>query len=198
MTEREVDEVLERANSAANRPAKLHSPGTGGSKPKVSTEEARHRRQMMSSALAQGFPTDAIYTQFNHEFGLSEEQTRRLMREVRAQWEAEDSEEARYAAAKQRRRLWDHIREARKAGKWAAVANLEKVLASVEGTDQPTETALAGDGARLSDAILAILGQTKEGDVRIMIERQILHITGADPRVLAKTSTVIDAEGEEV
>ena len=186
MTDAELQEVLDD-DSEANVPQRL--PGHQGSVPRLSPIETRERRALMTAALANGIARDAIIFQFTNKYSMSERAVGDLMAEVRAMWDDEDAESARYARGAARRRIGGHLREASKDRKWTAVANLEKVLAEIEGTNVTDEEKPVDVDARLSEAILAVLGATDTKDVRIMIERQRTFI-----ELGGRNGTVVEAK----
>lgn len=193
-TQAEAEAVLADldARGEPNVPQRLPAKGTGGTQSYVSTTDARERRRLMSVALAQGIPMDSIYEQFSVTYGMSEGATKRLVTEVRAAWDDEDSEDLRYAKHAARRRLRQQIREAAKDRKWTAVANLEKVLCSVEGTHREEDETPTDIDARLSDALLHELKLKDTKEVRIMIERQRMFVEIGPS---AEKEQVIDAGG---
>ena len=157
---------------APNVPAVLPDRGLRGPSPPVSVPEQRARRNAMSSALQQAPGSDAIVATFAKQFGMTETATRMLMRETRAMWDDDDAESSRYKKAAQERRLLSHIGKASKAGKFTALANLEKVYSDVAGTNIHEEDQPIDVDTRLSDALLAELGGLDMKEVRILISTE--------------------------
>ena len=186
MTEAELQRTL-ADDSAPNVPQVL--PGHQGSVERVPVEQARERRALMTAALANGISRDAIVQQFENKYGMNPDSVGALMADVRAMWDDEDAEAARYAKGAARRRITGHIREASKDRKFTAVANLEKVLADVEGTNVNDDELPADLNSRLSDAVLHILGAAETKDVRIMIESQRMFIELGE-----RDGTVVEAK----
>lgn len=179
--ETEVDQLLNA--EGPNAPQRVTGSLTGP-RPYVSPAEAQHRRQNMAAALIAGASKDSIFATFvDKPFYMSEQQIIDLMRQVRASWLEEDAENADYERSAASRRLKRHVQRAADAGRWAAVAALEKVLADVTGTaipQTPTNT-----NQRLHDAVITVLGELALDPERLRqeIERQ---------------RRAIDTEGEEV
>jgi len=193
MTEAEMQATL-ADDAAPNVPQRL--PGHAGSKPRLSTVDARERRALMSAALSNGISRDAILQQFSNKYKMSDHSIGVLMADVRAMWDDEDAEAARYEKGAAKRRLNGHIREAVKDRKWTAVANLEKTLSDIQGTSINEEEKPADVDARLSEAVLAVLGAADTKDVRIMIERQRAYIElGSQDGTAKVLPEVIEAEG---
>lgn len=184
MTEAELAELDDPA--APNVPARM--PGHQGPQAIVTVDVQRDRRAAMSSLMSQGVSTDGLLSAFSSNFGMTESATRALITEVRAMWDDDDAEAARYARGAAKRRLHRHIQSASKDRKWTAVANLEGVLASVEGTDVQEEDKPIDTNARLTEALLGLLGETDTKDVRIMIEKERMYIelSGRDGTVQHK------------
>ncbi len=176
MTDAEVQALL-ADKTQPNRPMALAGQATGSldSAP-VTTEAARERREAMSQALARGVSPDRIIQTFSKKYGMGTAGVRTLMKEVRAMWDEEDAETMRYAKAAARRRILPVIAKATAEKRYAAVANLEKVLADVEGTALPEEEINQGVDARLTDAVIAVLGSEDEKTVRLMIEKERMYV----------------------
>ncbi len=168
MTEAELAKLDD--SSAPNVPAKL--PGHPGPNTSVSVAEQRERRSIMSGMLSQGVDKEDIQLAFAQKFGMTDVAIRNLTKEVRGMWEDDDAESLRYAKSGARRRILRSIREANKDRKYTAVANLEKTLADIEGTNVvPEEKPLEVD-SRLNDAVLAMLGASDSRSLRILVESE--------------------------
>ena len=172
MTEAELAELDDP--DAPNLPARL--PGHQGPQSLVLVAEQRARRSAMSSAFQQGAGAETILATFASKFSMTEDATRKLMAEVRAMWDDDDAEGARYEKASQKRRLLGHIGKASKAGKWTAVGNLEKVYADVVGTNIHEDDKPVDMDTRLSDAVLTELGAMDTKEVRILIQTERIFI----------------------
>lgn len=205
MRKSEIQDLL-NDTSLLNEPATL----AGGARtPTVSQDEARERRVMMSSALAQGLGQDQIIGLFAAKYSMTETGVKALMREVRKQWKEEDAELAEHSRAAARRRIQTHISRAAAAGKWSAVASLESVLSEVEGTVAPEPVGNSDDLLnRVSNALMAQMQLTDPATIRVMIDRERILIekggvvdqpTDVRPKssVLARQNE-IDVSGESV
>lgn len=145
----------------------------------LSVEEHRQRRIVCSRLLHTALTFDEICEIMARPvlpngrpgFRMSVAQVRQLITEIYARWADEDAGGEPYRKAAARRRIAEELRDARKAGAWTAIANLEKVLACIEGTNAPIEVSTPA-GTRLSDALLAVLGASEELEVRELIERE--------------------------
>lgn len=178
----EVQQLLQA--EGPNEPARLPDLGLSGPREHVSPAMARKRRQAMAVAMTAGAGRDAIFAVFTDptgDFKMSEQQVVELQREVRLQWADEDRENQGTVRAATTRRLLRSIEKAGNAGRWAAVAALEKVLADVQGTSVP-EPPVDVD-QRLRAAVWAVLEDIPPEELDGLIARRALYL---------------DAEGEEV
>lgn len=199
MTEAELAELDDP--DAPNEPTTLV--GHRGSSAMVPVQEQRERRGTMSAALAAGANSDQLIASFAKQYGMTETGTRNLMREVRAMWDDDDSESSKYKRSAQERRLLNHIQKAVKAGKFTAVANLEKEYTSVSGTGIHEDDKPIDVDSRLTEAILKEIGAMDTQSVRIMIqdEKTFIELTKHDgtvhsnKRLDSGKTEIIDVKG---
>jgi hypothetical protein len=170
-----------------NVPEKLPGGGLSGSLAVVSPEEARKRRMVLSRLMASSISDDEIIEMMGTKFLLTRQAVRSMMRDVYSQWAEEDKERSPYQkhAAKRRIRKW--LGDASKDGSWTAVANLEKVLSSIEGTQEPIEVSTPAND-RLSEAMLAVLGNMDPTKVRKLIDRGKVLYTDGKVEVLGRSN----------
>ena len=177
-----------------NVPAQLGAAHVG-TKAYVGVEQRRIRRNAMSTALSNGVSNDELYATFDKLYGMTEIAVNNLRAETLAIWDDEAADQVRYAKPAAKKRLRKHIIKASSDGSWTAVANLEKVLMDIEGTADVQEAAQSGE-SRLTEAVLSLLGQTDEKDMRILIERERMYIeiNGHDAATKSTIPT-FDVEG---
>jgi len=193
MTEAEVNKILDD-KSEPNQPLRLGS--STGTRPKVDPVEARERRSTMSALVMGGVSREQIAHTFAVKFGMSEDATRTLYAEVVEIWAQEDSDALKVSRGAARRRILNHIAGAAKDHKWTAVAGLEKVLSEVEGTIAPEIAADAGGNeARLTGAIMKMLGNKDPTEIRILIEKERMLIH-AQTRAEAEQPRIYDLQGQ--
>lgn len=107
--------------------------------------------------------------------------TRQMMDEIYAEMAEEADERKPYLKIMAQHRIHSELRSAVKDRSWSAVANLEKVLSGIEGTQEPLEVKVEA-GARLTEAIMAKLGETDTAKIRELIERgKRLQETNEEP-----------------
>lgn len=174
-------------------------PGIRGGSVIVSPAEGRRRREIMSRMLASGASEDAVLEAFTRPtlsdgspgFAMSEIRVRALISEVRAAWSDEDNASKKYNKAAAIRRHLQHIPKAAAKGQWSAVAMLEKNLASIQGTASAIKVDIGGS-ARLSEAVLAVLGEADPVEIRRLVdeETQLLR-AGSKPPAAAIQATVV-------
>lgn len=147
------------------------------------TFEARRRRSAVSAMLRSGYTDDEIFeivssraTMKNGQLGLglTRAEMRGEMHKVYAQWASEDSERNPYDKSAAIRRLAKHIREASAAGKWTAVANMEKVLGMIQGTIEPAggPTVNVITPSRWTDAVMVKVTTLQPDEFREIVEEQ--------------------------
>jgi hypothetical protein len=118
---------------------------------------------------------------FAAEHGLSSGASDQLMKEVVSELQEESKERAGINKAASERRLLRHIQRASTVGQYAAVAKLEETLARVQGTLEPDRIEI-GASQRLTDAILAVLGQQDPAEVRTLVAEGVEVIDVEAPK----------------
>jgi hypothetical protein len=176
-----VDELL--ATEGINEPQQLHSQGTTGPRPVVPKEEQKARRLVMERLLASVVSDHEIEAMMIKQFRMTPEAVRVLTRETFARWEEEDARRKGYLKSAARRRIGDHIIQASKGKSWTAVANLEKVLASIEGTNAPIELHTSAD-VRVTQAVMGVLGEMDPARVRELVKQELELLSDEDAALL--------------
>ncbi len=164
-------------SDAPNEPEALPLQGVRGAHSRITETERRERREYLSYLLASGRSRDGIFQAMLRKFGTKKEPVQRLIREIYSDWAEEDAERKPFLKNAARKRLYRHIEAAANAGSWTAIANLEKVLASIEGTAEPIEISTPAT-TRLSEALVQVLNETDPAEVRKMIdsEKQLVEL----------------------
>jgi len=159
--------------------------------------QARRRRKVIEQMLRTGYSDDEICeaaagaTLPSGEPGLSmtRSEVREEMYRIYAQWASEDQERMPYSKSMAVRRLNVHIRKAAAAGKWTAVAAMEKVLGSIQGTiEQPNQITIQ-TGDRFTEAAIKRLTGMDPAEYRQIIEeqRRILNVTSQSQSTVIPT-----------
>lgn len=126
-------------------------------------------------------------------FKMTEPAVRQLMDKIYAEWANDDDHWQERARPAARRRIYDHIRGAKKDGKWNAVANFEKTLSKIEGTEYDAAAPMASS-AVLSDAMKEVMTELEAEEIEELIqeERDFMDSHSALP-----ASGIIDIQRSE-
>ena len=193
MRKDEIDEIL-GDNTEPNEPKKTALiGGTTGKRnvTKLHEDDARKRKEEIARMLANGATRVAIHrfmglTQFPGPNGtlikgyaMSEHDVDVMIKAIYAEWEEEEAEYRRYAKNKSERRILAEINDARRENQYGAVANLEKVLMAIQGTEQPPEIPQQID-SRITDALLQFFGELDPKEMRVLIERERMEFFEGD------------------
>lgn len=156
----------------ANRPAKLAGGGLSGPQDTTARDRRRAQRAALVCLLADGVPLDEIREKMAEDHELTHEQTDLMLEEARSKLleEHDHTEPIKRAAAEHR--ILRHIRAAAGRNQWGAVGQLEKTLATVQGTEQPKVSRLEID-ARLQAATLSMLGALEPTEVQRLIAEEL-------------------------
>lgn len=176
-----------------NKPEKLPDGGLSGQQQNVSPEMARKRRIVLSRLMSSTISDDEIYEMMNNTFGLKRHAVRSMMNDVFSQWSEESKTRAPYKKHAQVRRLHSEIQKAVKDASWSAVANLEKVLAMVEGNFEPLEINTPASD-RLGEAVLTVLGEMDPRRVRSLIDKGRVLYTNGKVEILDKEPAQLPGE----
>lgn len=194
VSDAQVDELLAQPPEA---PTRLD--GAPVRQRHVSAELARARRQAVSQLMAAGTGNDEIIrlmglaqlrdpaTQVTKPgFALTEQQTMHVMLDVQRMWDHEDATRGEMAKSASIRRHHDHIQKASKKGAYTAVAMLESNLSKIEGTNEPLRIEV-NDGARMTDAVLRVLGDVDPAKLRALVDKQrIIEANGVEVKKLGR------------
>lgn len=150
----------------------------------IDAREQRMRRTSLSRLMAAGKSDDRIFDLMDEEFGMSEDQVRKLMKKIFKSWETEDKERQPHVKAAARRRIYDEIDKAAELAQYNAVASLEKTLSSVEGTSEPENTKTPAD-ARQINALIFVLGDMpQERLLGLVQEEKAMRLPSASANLL--------------
>jgi len=144
----EIDALM--ATKGENRPAmeQVHVP----------PDDQMQRREILARLLQTGRSDDEIITVMSAKFGLNRAGVRRLEEEVFASWQEQSRRRKPHEKHAQHMRLLSHIREAIQDRDYKAVANLEKVVATILGHNEPQEIQIRSN-MRQVEALEQLLGE---------------------------------------
>ena len=141
--------------------------------------DSRRRQVFVAQLLRSGYSDDEIFELVKAKFAKSgvrgfdmdRTQLREAIYKVYASWAQEDEDRAPYVKTMAVRRLYKHIQDASRDEKWSAVANMEKVLAMIQGTiEEPDKRLPQGD--RWADLAVAKAAQMDPEKFREIVENQ--------------------------
>jgi hypothetical protein len=142
--------------------------------------------------FANGVDRIAIIAECRKRFGIGKTITLNLLAEVLKEWGRIEDERRPHHRIAQIRRLQSHIAAARSDKKWAAVANLERLLAQILGTLEPLEVRVKADVVVKESLELAVSSLTHD-QIRELANRQ-RELEGDNALQLPAAREVIDAE----
>jgi hypothetical protein len=193
MRKDEIDEILGN-DDEPNEPKKTALIGGANGKrnvTKLHEDDAKKRKEEIATLLVNGATRDSICrimgrSQFRGPDGrlikgyaMSEHEVDVVIKSIYAEWEEEEAEYRRYAKNKSERRILAEITQARTDKQFGAVANLEKVLMAIQGTEQPPELPQQVD-SRITDALLQFFGELDPKEMRVLIERERVEFFAGD------------------
>lgn len=149
----------------------------------VPPEERRERDDAIERLLVAGLNRTRINSAMAERYGMSRSAVDNAIRRVRARWVEEERENRPSYKAAAIRRLVGHVAEARQAKNWASVAQLERLLAEIQGTREPMEVQVNLD-ISLPEAAMRVVAALPPDRFRALIDEQ------RRIRALAATTTV--------
>lgn len=105
----------------------------------VQKNERIKRRQALSALLAGGVPREEMDQLMARDHGMTVHAVSALLSQVVKGWADEELERRPQWKRAAMRRMHGHIAAARGAKNWSAVAQLERLLAQMQGTLEPLE-----------------------------------------------------------
>ena len=158
-----------------------------------SLEEARLRRRLIISMLADGHDDIRIREEMTLRFGMSPTAVRSLQKRVLNEWSAADVERRPHEKRLQVRRILRHIQAAKDAKQHSAVASFEELLAQINGTLEPVEVHVQAE-ATVRESVMVVLAQMKPDRVQRLADQQRLLRAKLDKKPLP----ILDVEAEPV
>jgi hypothetical protein len=129
---------------------------------------------MLMQLLASGVDTREIHHVMQAKRGMTKQAITKLMRNVEEELREEDREMTPLVRAKQVRRLHTHIARAVGDKSWNAVASLERLLAQVRGTMEPTTINVNVD-ATVREAVVHVLAGMPPEGLNALLDGMPLH-----------------------
>lgn len=129
----------------------------------------------MKQLLINGVSTAEIQSVMQAEYGMSDDETREMVRRVGELIVSESRERAPLKKALAEQRLHRHIIQASKRNQWGAVSALEHTLARVQGTEEPVVEKIQIDH-RIVAASIQMLGTMSEDEVQALIAEDLAAV----------------------
>jgi len=129
------------------------------------------RKAVASALLANGAAHSSIRLELAKRFGMTNKATDRLVQTIFDEWRETDAARAEHQRSAQIRRLQSHIVAAREAGKYAAVATLERLLADILGTLEPIRVEVSAS-VQVQQSVLHVLSSMNAEQIRQLANRQ--------------------------
>lgn len=166
---------LNGVSPGENEPADIagKSPGM-----KIAHTEAQARRSFIELSLMDGHPDCDIIDYLRAGFNVSKQHAADMLKRAKSRLQKQSDERKPLNRALAERRIHDHITSARKRNQFAAVAQLEKQLAAIQGTEQPPETNV-NVNVRLNAAVMHVLGQLEPAQLQSIIVDEAARLPAA-------------------
>lgn len=129
------------------------------------------RRLQVLSLMVKGEPTFNIIEFCQQAFQMSETQTRYIIHDIRTKWRGDMDEQIVFARAEAIMRLRRDLSQMRNVLKpdWASINRHEKLLAKIEGTEQPVKLNVLDGNKAARDAMAAIVGNLSDEDIETFV-----------------------------
>lgn len=161
----------------------------------VTVEERRARTEVIERLLIAGVSMTRIEDTCKERFSMSAGKVRQYIEQVRARWAEEERQQRPHNKAAAIRRVLGHIAKAASDKNWAAVAQLEKHLADLQGTKEALEVHLNIDATVTEAALHVVANLTPERRAALIGEQRRLRELAARA---APGQASIEAEGVAV
>ncbi|MCP4674317.1 MAG: hypothetical protein GY854_02125 [Deltaproteobacteria bacterium] len=178
----------------SNQPASMRSNGLSGPRKYIKAEERKQRRIDIDRALIIGRSNADIETDMHSKYGMTPAAVKILIDKRLETMAKESSHRKPYRKATAERRLAEHIEEAVGDRSWGAVANLEKVRASIEGTIEEPGQGPAISQERLTEAVAQIVQGLDPERFKILVERERILIARTESAAESKQPDILDTK----
>ena len=160
-----------------------------------SVAQQRERSTAIEQLLISGVSRSRIEGLMRERYEMSSGAVRGVIERVRRRWAEEERESRLHYKEMAMRRLYGHIAEARKAANWPAVAQLERLLAEMQGTREPMVVEVNAS-ALLTESAAHVLSQmTPERRGALIAQQRELRALAASA---AATRPVVETTAEPV
>lgn len=178
------------------RTAPKHGPEPGEERG-TAVQEQLERSMAIEQLLIAGVSRSRISTLMAQRYGLTDGQVRGHMERIKARWISEEKENRAMYKETAMRRLYGHIAEAKKAGNWASVAQLERLLAEMQGTREPVEVAVNVGSTVVEAAAHVLSGLTPEKIAALVSEQRRLLALAEGKPVIETTAEPVEEHARD-
>lgn len=171
---------------------RLYSPQTPDERRGVVISVAARRERMnaIEQLMVAGVSMTRIEDMCRDKFQMTKGKVRTYADLVRTRWAEEERANRPSNKAQAIRRCLGHIAEARRDKNWAAVAQLEKHLADLQGTREPVEVNLNIDATVTEAALHVVANLTPERRAALIAEQRALRALAAAHRAPIDTTGI--------
>lgn len=156
----------------------------------VTPEQRRARLMAVEQMLTLGVTPQQMEATLKAQYDMGPAKVASYVGQVRARWAAEGEQDRAQLKKAAIRRIQQHIRGAVAKGQFSAVAQLERLLADIQGTKEAVEVNL-NVSTTVTEAVIGIVtGMTAEEQAALIEEQKRLLQRAENAPVV-----VIEAEG---
>lgn len=155
-----------------NKPMTISGAGLSGPRPKISPREANKRKGLAIALMSNGVPDAEVVQTLRKEFGITTREAKNLRFAALKKLTLESELKRPHKKALAEHRIQRHIVQAASRHAWGAVAQLEKNLSKIQGTEEPTEQRVTVD-ARLQQAVLVVLGSKTPEEIQSLVAEEV-------------------------
>lgn len=154
----------------------------------VSLVEVRKRTEFIENALVAGISASRITRAARDQFGMPAPSVKNYIARIRERWAEEERDSRPFYKQQSIRRIYGHISAARAEKNWSAIAQLEKLLADIQGTKEPIAVQIDVDATMKEAALHVIANLTPERRRALITEQRRLR------ELFEKTTIDVPAE----
>ena len=142
------------------------------------------KRAVIAKKLLTGMTKEQVRDEVMLELGISKVSANNIIREVIAGWGEDYEADRATLKVQQLERLRAAISEARSAGKWSAVASLERLYADVAGTHAPVRVEVSEVDIYNEAIAMVAVAMTEEEIQQAVSEQLEIEALAAQARML--------------
>jgi hypothetical protein len=141
----------------------------------VSLANVRKRTEFIENLLVAGISPSRIARAAREQLGMKSSSVNTYIDRIRERWAEEERGSRPYYKQQAIRRIYGHISQARAEKNWSAIAQLEKLLADIQGTKEPITVQIDVDATVKEAALHVIANLTPERRQALIAEQRRLR-----------------------